>query len=335
MNEVVKIESLSIGYRKGYNRRVLHNSLNSSAGAGELVVVIGRNGAGKSTLLKTIAGIIPPLEGSVNIKGKNIKAFSRYQMARTSGYISTEKIHVDNLRVAELVALGRFPYTDWTGRLDAESIRIINESISSTGIEHLRDRYVSELSDGERQRAMIARVLAQNTEIMLLDEPFAFLDLTSRYELLHLLVKLARDGKAVILTSHDYEIALNHSDKLWILDQRGLSEGSPEDLLIRGIPEQLFESDAGSFDPVNTIFRMHPSGSGSVYISGESPLKNWILKAFRRAGFTESVSMTDPYLEIVPGTETIFRIVINGKKEEHNTIYSLINSLHSLLKNPS
>ena len=154
---------------------------------GELIAVIGRNGIGKSTLLRTLTGLQPPLGGEILYSGKNIREYSRMELAQKVGYISTEIVKVSNMRVYDLVALGRFPHTNWIGKIEAKDHEVIMDALEKTSMVSFRRKFVSELSDGERQKAMIARILAQDTGIMIMDEPTAFLDVASKYEILHLM----------------------------------------------------------------------------------------------------------------------------------------------------
>ena len=172
----ISLEALSIGYRSGRRYRILLPALDTYAEKGELVAVIGENGIGKSTLLRTLCGLQYPINGQVILAGKSIQEYSRNELARIMGYISTEPVRVSNMKVFDLVSLGRYPHTSWTGRLGDPDIKIIFEAIEKVGLKSLSYRYINELSDGERQRAMIARVLAQDADVLVMDEPTAFLD---------------------------------------------------------------------------------------------------------------------------------------------------------------
>ena len=240
---ILSIDSLQIGYGSGSRRRILLPGLNASANRGELVAVIGRNGIGKSTLLRSIIGLQPFYGGSIMINGENLSGIPRLELARKTGYISTEIIRVSNMTVYDLVALGRFPHTNWIGRIDDRSREAITDAISKTGLNQLAGRYITELSDGERQRVMIARVLAQDADIMVMDEPTAFLDLPGKYEIMNLIRNLSRSGKTVIFSTHDINLALRLTDRIWLILKDRLIEGPPAELLKNGSFDSLFESD--------------------------------------------------------------------------------------------
>jgi iron complex transport system ATP-binding protein len=248
-NTTLSFTSLRIGYTSGRHAFSILPGLNASACKGELIAVIGRNGVGKSTLLRTLTGLQPALGGNIMISGRNITGYSRMELARKIGYISTEAVKVSNMSVYDLVSLGRFPHTNWIGYLDPESRHTISLAILKSGLEGFEFRQVIELSDGERQRAMIARVLAQDAEIMIMDEPTAFLDIAGRYEIIKLVKDLAVNGKTIIYSTHDLNPALTNADKIWLLLKDSLIEGSPEELISNGSFNRLFESTSFTFDP--------------------------------------------------------------------------------------
>jgi len=240
---ILSIDSLRIGYGSGTRRMILLPQLNASAKSGEMVAVIGRNGIGKSTLLRSIIGLQPLYGGRVLINGEDLTKIPRLELARRIGYISTEIIRASNMTVYDLVALGRFPHTNWIGRIDERSREAITSAISKTRLSKLSGRYINELSDGERQRVMVARVLAQDAGIMVMDEPSAFLDLPGKYEIMNLIRNLSRSGKTIIFSTHDINIALRLTDRIWLILKDRLIEGSPEELLKNGSFDSLFEAD--------------------------------------------------------------------------------------------
>ncbi len=249
ISEILSIDSLNIGYSSGKRARILLPPLTVTAGTGELIAVIGRNGVGKSTLLRTIIGLQPSLGGKVFIKGKDITLIPRLDLAQIIGYISTEIIRVSNMSVYDLVALGRFPHTNWIGKIDHNGQLAIEDAIYKTGLADFGSKYITELSDGERQRAMIARVLAQDTEILIMDEPTAFLDIAGKYDIVNLLKKLTGEGKTIIFSTHDLNIALNMADKIWLILKDEMLQGSPDDLVRSSSFDHLFESSEIKFDP--------------------------------------------------------------------------------------
>ena len=241
--EALTIQSLVIGYQAGKSRKCLLPPLSVSAFHGQMIAVIGRNGTGKSTLLRTIAGIQRSLGGKIMIQGMNIRDMSRMELARKIGFISTEIVNVTSMTVFDLVALGRFPHTDWTGRLCRSDRIAVSDALDMTAMSGFASRFLTELSDGEKQRAMIARVLAQDASIMIMDEPTAFLDLPGKYEIMNLLRELSRNGKSVIFSTHDLDIALTMTDRIWLLLKDHLVEGTSAELTGNGSLASMFGKD--------------------------------------------------------------------------------------------
>lgn len=216
----ITLEQLSVGY-KGFSPVV--TDINVEIKSGELTCLIGSNGIGKSTLLKTLTGFLPKLGGRLLLDGRDIDLLSQRERAKYISIVLTYKADVQNLSVAEMVGMGRMPYTGFWGKLNADDREIVAEAINMVGINHLKDRMVQTLSDGERQKVMIAKALAQQTPIILLDEPTSFLDFPSKVEMLQLLHRLAKEtDKVVFLSTHDLELALRIADLLVELDKSGL-----------------------------------------------------------------------------------------------------------------
>lgn len=251
---ILSLESLGIGYKKKEKNLPLLPPLTAAAGKGELIAVIGRNGIGKSTLLGTIAGIHTKLGGNIMIGDREISQYSRVELARIVGYVSTETVKVSNMRVYDLVSLGRFPHTNWYGTLEPTDHKAITDSLQKTGLTALSDKFVNEISDGERQKAMIARVLAQDAALMVMDEPTAFLDISSRYEIIHLLHDLAAErSKTILFSTHDLHIAVRNADKIWLMLNEGIKEGIPQNLIMDGSFEMLFDTSGLSYDMKNVL----------------------------------------------------------------------------------
>lgn len=216
----ITLEQLSVGY-KGFSPVV--TDINVEIKSGELTCLIGSNGIGKSTLLKTLTGFLPKLGGRLLLDGRDIDLLSQCERAKYISIVLTYKTDVQNLSVAEMVGMGRMPYTGFWGKLNADDREIVAEAINMVGINHLKDRMVQTLSDGERQKVMIAKALAQQTPIILLDEPTSFLDFPSKVEMLQLLHRLAKEtDKVVFLSTHDLELALRIADRLVELNKNGL-----------------------------------------------------------------------------------------------------------------
>lgn len=226
----VCIENLSIGYTARHQTCTVASQMTATLESGRLTVLLGSNGVGKSTLLRTLSGLQRPLDGTIAIDGRDIRLYSRIQLAKTVGVVLTERTVLPNTTVRDIVALGRSPYTGFWGVLQTDDQSIVDEAMELAGISALASRHTEELSDGERQKAMIAKALAQQTPIIFLDEPSAFLDYPSKIELFSLLRSLAHDqGKTILLSTHDVEQALRQADVAWLMDrQAGLRVGPPQ-----------------------------------------------------------------------------------------------------------
>lgn len=284
---VIKTVNLSIGYLlKGGSKKVIHESLSLELYAGEVTCLLGLNGAGKSTLLRTLCGFQPSLGGTIELQGKPLSEYSQHAFSLMVGVVLTEKTNVGGITVYELASLGRYPYTGFFGQLKKTDHAIICESLAAVGIEHKAGSYVSELSDGERQKAMIAKALAQQCPVILLDEPTAFLDITSRIETMVLLRKLAKEQqKTILLSTHDLEQAIQMSDCLWLQSKdRPMLCGSPEDLILSGSFGTFFERENIHFD-INTGKLSAEARKKPVGITGNSVVVYWVSNALVRNGY--------------------------------------------------
>jgi iron complex transport system ATP-binding protein len=287
---ILRTHDLAIGYappRRSVTR--VAEGLSLSLRAGEFVCLIGPNGAGKSTLIRTLAGIQAPLSGQVRLMDDDIQALTPQALAKRLSIVLTDRVEVGALSAHALVALGRYPYTNWMGRLSAHDERVIGWAIEAVGAQHVAHRNVSELSDGERQKVMIARALAQEPQLMILDEPTAFLDVPRRVEILGLLQELAhKTNRAILLSTHDLELALRSADCIWLLPVGGrLHVGAPEDLVLNGAFERVFQSEGVAFNPETGTFRMSSPSVGEVALAAGGPAKVvfWTTRALERAGF--------------------------------------------------
>jgi iron complex transport system ATP-binding protein len=324
-DEILSFGSLRIGYADGRNEKVLLPPLTASARRGEMIALIGKNGIGKSTLLRTLAGLQPSLGGDIIYSGKSIKEYSRTDLARTIGYISTEIVKVSNMRVYDLVALGRFPYTNWFGKIDKVNHDIITDSIEKTGMSSLSLRFVSELSDGERQKAMIARILAQDTGILVMDEPTAFLDIGSKFEILHLMHLLSqKNGKTIIFSTHDLNVAMSQADKIWLIVDNHLVEGAPEDLMLQGAFDHLFDSSVVQYNSEHGTYSFKAGDRGEINVAGEGIMLHYTKKALNRAGFSVSQGEGMPYLKLPSGNSMNWQLVDTNSVMEFGSIYEFV-----------
>lgn len=249
---------LAVGYRNGKRVTEVLTHLDVSLYAGELVCLLGANGIGKSTLLRTISGVQPALRGTIEINGRDLTDYSSKELSKLIGIVYTDRTLAGALTVEELVSLGRQPYTGFFGRLDADDHQVVADAIESVGMNHKTHDYVATLSDGERQKAMIARALAQETPIIILDEPTAFLDVASRIETMQLLRQLAQSQqKAVLLSTHDVGLSLPLTDRLWLVTADStVVEGTTSQFISDGTLNNLFLGRNVAFDSSVMDFRV-------------------------------------------------------------------------------
>lgn len=238
MNEVIKTQNLSIGY----NGKPLMTDINVSLNAGDIVALAGPNGAGKTTLFKTLTASIKPVSGEVFLSGKPLTDYSAIERASLFSLVLTDKPDDMFLKVLDIVAAGRYPYMGLLARLKDKDREIVMQSLDTVGITELAERNFISLSDGEKQKVMIAKALAQDTPIIFMDEPAAFLDYPSKIELIHLMKRLSREqGKTILFSSHDLELLLRYSDQMWLVaPKKSLKVGSPKELVDNGIIDEYF-----------------------------------------------------------------------------------------------
>ena len=223
----LSLHDLYIGYDDDANHYVVAEALNASLTGGVMACLVGANGVGKSTLMRTLSGFQSALKGEVCIDGRALEGYTPHELSERVGVVLTERENVPDLTVEEVVAIGRMPYTNFWGTLTQADRQAVDEALLLVGIGHLRHKKIGHVSDGERQKAMIAKALAQQTDIILLDEPTAFLDYGSKVSVMRLLRQLAHEqGKAILLSTHDLEIAFQTADELWILQHEGLQTGT-------------------------------------------------------------------------------------------------------------
>ncbi len=283
-------EKLTTGYAVRHQKKEISQLLNLQLNSGEMVALIGPNGAGKSTLLRTLSGLQPALNGDVWIDNINIASISRKERAKLLSLVLTNKINIGNLMVKDLVAVGRYPYTGTLGILSPEDKKAVSDALQSCGLQDFHQRMFSELSDGEQQRVMLARALAQDTPLMLLDEPTAHLDLPNRVALMKMLLELAQiTNKAILLSTHELDLALQWCDSIWLMNSDGTVQvGTPEDLVLNGAFSTVFENDAFYFDISSGIFKMQRKAIAEIKLTGEENTCEWTKRALERKGYAVS-----------------------------------------------
>lgn len=248
-NYLLTSKDLSIGYKSKSSEHVIAKDININIDAGKLVALIGENGIGKSTLLRTLSGLKKPLSGSVYLNEKNLTDFSQVDLAQNLSLVLTEKLPPSNLTVFELIALGRQPYTNWIGKLTEVDLEKINQAIALTQIEHLTQKKYYEISDGQIQNVLVARALAQDTPLIILDEPSTHLDLFHKVALFKLLKKLASESnKCILFSTHDIDLAIQLSDEMIVMTQEKVIQDQPCNLISEGIFDTLFMDENIKFD---------------------------------------------------------------------------------------
>ncbi len=280
---ILEILNLSIGYKNA----ILQN-LNLSAQKGELIAIIGKNGVGKSTLLKTIAKIIEPLRGEILVNDKNILDYSSVRFSKLVGFSSNNSINISNFTVKDLVRLGRVPHTAILGNFKEVDDDAVDFAIAQTGLENLQKKEITKVSDGERQRAFIARLIAQQTDILLLDEPTAFLDVMAKHQTISLFREITKKhNKTVLFSTHDLKIAIQNADKIWIINADKIISGTPEDLILNNKINDVFSDNNIKFDNLTADFYVSKKVIDEIaVISNSSTLRyEWTKKALERIGF--------------------------------------------------
>ena len=287
----VNLRNLSTGYISGRDTRIITSGINASLHAGELTCLLGQNGAGKTTLLKTLSSFILAVKGDIELFGMPLGSYSNSALAKLIGVVLTDRVSLGNMSARELAGLGRSPYTGFWGGLSLEDKAIVDEAMALVGISSLSDRMVDTLSDGERQKVMIAKALAQQTKVIFLDEPTAFLDFPSKVELMQLLLSLARSqGKTVFMSTHDLELALLTADKIWLVDKsRGVTTGTPEDLALNGALASYFEREGVRFDASTGLFGISMTPVREMAVRGAGVRYNMVVKALAR----NAIALTD------------------------------------------
>ena len=248
-NIVLKTENLSIGYQTKKQQNIIASNVNFSIEKGKFIALLGKNGIGKSTLLRTLSKVQKPLEGNIEINQKNIEKYSFQELATSLSLVLTERLPQSQLTVFELIALGRQPYTNWIDNLSSKDIEKVNWAIEQTDINHLKNKRFYELSDGQLQRVLIARALAQDTEIIILDEPTAHLDIHHTFKIFSLLKTLVKTTKKTILIStHEVNLAIQLADEFILLSEKQIYNGTSESLINQNAFDELFPKELISFN---------------------------------------------------------------------------------------
>ena len=242
---MIELKELTLGY----GQRTLLETVNARMTGGQLIALLGRNGAGKSTLLRAMMGLEKPQSGEIILQGKKITSLKPEKLARNISFVTTDKVRIANLRCKDVVSMGRAPYTNWIGQLRPEDEMRVDIAIQLVGMSAYAEKTMDKMSDGECQRIMIARALAQDAPVILLDEPTAFLDLPNRYELCLLLKRLAQEeGKCILFSTHDLDIALSLCDSIMLIDNPHMYTLPTPEMVASKHIERLFRNESVTFD---------------------------------------------------------------------------------------
>lgn len=259
-NIVLKTQNLSIGYRDKKNVHEIQKDVHLEIGKGELVAVLGRNGIGKSTLLRTLTKVQNPLQGNILIDGKNSEEYTFKELSTKISVVLTERLPESQLTVFELVALGRQPHTNWVGKLSKKDLDKVWWSLDQTETREFANKHFYELSDGQLQRVLIARALAQDTEVIILDEPTAHLDMHHTIKVFQLLEKLVKETqKTILLSSHQVNMAIQSADQIILMTEKEVLSGTRSELIQQNAFDQLFPSEILNFNPHLEQFVIHKS----------------------------------------------------------------------------
>ncbi len=329
---VLEISGLKIGFYANGKEKVIVDRLSLDLDGGRFVCLIGPNGIGKTTLLRTLCGLHPPLAGEIRIGGEDLNLLSHGERAKKMAVVLTEKVSVGNMSVFSLVSMGRQPYTNFMGRLTDVDIEKAHWALEMVGASLLKERVFNELSDGESQKVLIARALAQDPDLLILDEPTNFLDVSNRVEVMMLLKKLSRETKkTILLSTHDLDIATKTADRIWLMtDEKKVLRGIPEDLMLNGDFNRLFGNQSFEFDIHTGSIKMIKKIIGKVTLKGVGEKAYWTKRALERIGyevFPESENLP-LYIEVVEKDKQFFwDVVHDNQKRVCNSIEDMLDLL--------
>lgn len=327
----LRSHDLAVGYRSRRERRAVLERVSVSVHRGELVCLLGPNGIGKSTLMRTLGRMQPPLWGTVEIGGTALEALSSSELARRLGVVLTERVAVESLRARQVVELGRYPHSGWLGGLTGHDDEVVSWALDAVGAAHLADRDFGRISDGERQRVMVARALAQEPVLLMLDEPTAFLDVPSRVELMGLLRRLTRDNAlAVVVSTHDLELALRTADVVWLLLPGGEAvTGAPEDVMLSGAIALAFEGRQIRFHPEERTFRWLTGERGEAAVCGQGLRADMATAVLEREGYAVVSDHERPSMSVRIDDAT-WTLCANGARVSGDTFRALAAQVRAL-----
>ncbi|MGB3586041.1 MAG: ABC transporter ATP-binding protein [Tunicatimonas sp.] len=325
-SSVISFNQVSLGYVKGRTDQLLVRDLNLSVANRQLIALVGANGAGKSTLLRTITGLQKPLSGTVKLFDKPLDTLNAKTLAHYVSVVLTGQTEISYLKTAELVAMGRFPHTGWLGRFSVTDRQKVEAAAHQAKVTPLLEKPIYQLSDGERQKVMIARALAQDTPIMILDEPTTHLDITNQVNIIQLLRTLVKTkNKCIIFSTHNIELALQVSDRIWLMHQQTISDSVPEDLVLSGTLAEAMSTELAPFNPESGTFQVQHSSSHPISLKGAGTRAVWTRRALERTGYL--VRSQEP-VSIKIGSDTSW--IVYHKNQPVSSAQSIESLLHQL-----
>jgi iron complex transport system ATP-binding protein len=329
---ILQTRELGIGYKINRRIHILHDRLNLLMHRGDLVCVIGPNGSGKSTLIRTIGGLQSALQGNITIYGRPLSDLKLPDKSKLLSIVLTEKTAVENMTVHEIVGLGRYAETNWFGSLKENDLHIIRSSLKMVGLNDYENRYYGTLSDGEKQRTFIAKALASDAPLMMLDEPTAHLDVPNRVEIMILLRRLTREKhRSVMVSTHDLDLALQLADEIWLLEKDNVILCcTPEEAVSSGIINDCFGSRSIQFHPEHGRFIINTKPKGSVFVTGKGLYYDMTLKALERIGFKVESEKTDISVRV---DNQIWKVNFGAEWYEADKLSEVIRLIRSFGEN--
>jgi len=326
--EILSVRNLSLYYNP---EKPLVAEMNGVIEKGEMVALVGRNGSGKSTLLRTLASIQPIHKGQVFLEHFPLESYSPARLSRLLSFVGTGRTITENISVYEMVSIGRHPYTNWWGKLGDKDKDIIQQAVRFVGMENHMHSRLENLSDGERQRAMIAAALAQDTNLVVLDEPTAFLDVPNKLEIAEVLHRLKNDGRSILFSTHDFETVFNYADKLWVIHENRVIQGAPEDLGIQQVFRELFSMKNILFDEINLRFKRQTEWINPVYVrDGDEISRQWTIRALERCGYRVTDKENDAWATLIihkEGEKLRWQIYSGDTNIQFHSLYELASFL--------
>lgn len=329
---ILHAQNLNIGYKQAKQQTIIAQNLNCEIFEGEMLCLLGPNGSGKSTFIRTIAGLQPALGGSISIHNKQIDGKNAAQLAKNMSVVLTDSISMPNTSVWGIVSYGRHPHTNWLGILSESDSKIISNAIEKVGLSELKNRNLNTLSDGEKQRAMIAKALAQDTDFIMLDEPTAHLDLPNRIAIMKLLRDLAHSTrKSILLSTHELDLALQVADRIWLMQKNApMLCGTPEDLVLQGSFQKVFSTQAFDFDINTGFFKINYPEQHLVSLSGTQPFLLWTTRALYKYGI--AVQEKNTAIPHIHASDNQWTVEFKNQKYLCSSIFELLSTLPQIQK---